>query len=961
VKIRYTSADTPAENGVGSGIVENILIEKADRNTGVIVFEAPADGLYEIYYMPFSIKDDPWYSPSTEYFAADHIEASDDWINNIPAVGIPEAAILRYESRTEFDSFYPMEFPMNAAEREEFTDNRSCMVVLESRCRPIRMQYELPAVWLDRPVSSLCSVRDTACINEHYVFQTAVIAGTDLHNIQISFRDANGHSLPEGTAVCFNLQGRDIEGKAYTIRRDAVRGQVLPLWCGLKLEKLGLHGGEELQIAVEVTAENADISETAAVTLDITPSLLPNNGDNDLWRMSRLFWLNSDIGISDDLIAPYEPILNGVDNRSLDIMGKHFSVGSLGLPATFTSRYDYKAEITDTETEILASPMDLIVEKLQQTEVAVQDISLRQHIRNTVHTVMEAEAVRSDIQIQSQVDYEVDGHIDCRLTLTAMMEGDYTFTLRIPFANHAAEMFMGMSYEGGKVPSQWEYRWDPKYAGNHAWIGGVRGGIQLKLMPEEEFWGRTPFESLWKNNGKGKMMVRKTADAVLLEGITGSVHMQEGQTETLHFHMITTPFHPINKDRHWYEHIYHKVCYSGEQVPNLDYAKKHGATMINLHQGGMLNENINYPFRVAPKLKEHVQKAHEMGMRYKMYYTVRELSNYCAEIWAFRALGSEIYSEDPRAVEIADHFMDSSSRKSVCQAEGTVHRGGPWLNEHLTEGFVGAWHEYLHDGEQDCAVGTKSISRLHNYYLCGLDWMIREVGIDGIYLDGIGYDRRIMKRVRRVMQNSGKLCDIDIHNGNTHSPCYGHISPANYYMEHFAYADSLWLGEGYQYEKVSPEYFLIESSGIPFGLMGEMLHCGGNPWRGMVYGMTARMGWQEGGVSYQIWKLWDEFGIADANMLGWWNPECPVSVENDLVRATAYVKDNGDVLIAAASWYPADKSFLFSVNKEQLGIAGDFEFYAPPVEDVQEEAVFASNELIPIPHGKGWLFYLRRK
>jgi hypothetical protein len=44
-----------------------------------------------------------------------------------------------------------------------------------------------------------------------------------------------------------------------------------------------------------------------------------------------------------------------------------------------------------------------------------------------------------------------------------------------------------------------------------------------------------------------------------------------------------------------------------------------------------------------------------------------------------------------------------------------------------------------------------------------------------------------------------------------------------------------------------------------------------------------------------------------------------------------------------------------------LGIAGDFEFYAPPVEDVQEEAVFASDELIPIPHGKGWLFYLRRK
>ena len=61
-------------------------------------------------------------------------------------------------------------------------------------------------------------------------------------------------------------------------------------------------------------------------------------------------------------------------------------------------------------------------------------------------------------------------------------------------------------------------------------------------------------------------------------------------------------------------------------------------------------------------------------------------------------------------------------------------------------------------------------------------------------------------------------------------------------MEHFPYINSLWFGEGYDYN-APPDYWLVEISGIPFGLYGEMLEGDGNPWRGMVYGMTDRLGW----------------------------------------------------------------------------------------------------------------------
>ena len=49
-------------------------------------------------------------------------------------------------------------------------------------------------------------------------------------------------------------------------------------------------------------------------------------------------------------------------------------------------------------------------------------------------------------------------------------------------------------------------------------------------------------------------------------------------------------------------------------------------------------------------------------------------------------------------------------------------------------------------------------------------------------------------------------------------------------MEHFPYLNRLWFGEYFDYEKNKPDFFfLTEVSGIPFGLMGEMLQNDGKP------------------------------------------------------------------------------------------------------------------------------------
>ena len=97
-----------------------------------------------------------------------------------------------------------------------------------------------------------------------------------------------------------------------------------------------------------------------------------------------------------------------------------------------------------------------------------------------------------------------------------------------------------------------------------------------------------------------------------------------------------------------------------------------------------------------------------------------------------------------------------------------------------------------------------------------------------------------MKRVRKILNRTNPGALIDLHSANQFNPRDGFANSANLYLEHFPYLDRLWFGEYFDYNS-SPDFWLIEVSGIPYGLMGEMLQDGGNRWRGMLYGMNDRL------------------------------------------------------------------------------------------------------------------------
>ena len=225
--------------------------------------------------------------------------------------------------------------------------------------------------------------------------------------------------------------------------------------------------------------------------------------------------------------------------------------------------------------------------------------------------------------------------------------------------------------------------------------------------------------------------------------------------------------------------------------------------------------------------------------------------------------------------------------------------GSAWLAEHAITGYSPAWHQPLGNGRYDAAVNLQGQTRWDNYYLEGLAWLVKNVGIDGIYLDASAYDHEIMKRVRKVLDRTRPGCLIDLHSNNWQG--IYKKSPATFYIEHMPMIDSLWFGELFDYDHEPPDYWLVEISGIPYRAVRRDARRRRQPLarHDLRHDQPALYG-----DPRPIWKVWDEFGIQDARMIGYWDPACPVTDRRNDVLATAYVKP-GKTLVSLASWAPA--------------------------------------------------------
>jgi hypothetical protein len=940
---------------------------------GEIVFQpAAVPGKYYVYYMPLSRPAEESYTQAV--YARAQETADEAWRSRAGLTaeaiktgtwrGLPRAKLVAWEAIDEYAQFTSMERSASPEEvaRLLAADPQARYVLFpEDREHPIRMRDYLPQRWVEGnkgtgPISrngpegaaqklglspfspdaeSRTVFEGKACRGEFYAFQIGVFAArgaiADLTVVadDLRPRSPSGRPIPAAAIRCFNQGGIDTDGRTFLRTISVDRGKVLALWFGVPVPTDAEPGLYEGALRVGPRGEPG---RRVDLRLQVNKAVLADAGDGEPWRHSRLRWLDSTIAVDDQPVAPFTPLV--VEGRKIACLGRDLELDATGLPASIRSYF--APEVTRFVTpgrQLLAGPIRFVAELPDGKTAAFEGGTVELLKQTPGQVVWRSESRAGPLRLRCRGEMEFDGHIAFAMQLTSDRATPVSdLRLEIPLRREAARYMMGMGRPGGFRSAEHKWKWDRKNNQDSIWLGDVNAGLRCRLYGENYrrplinihyHHGPLNLPPAWHNEGRGGCSVREEAgDRVVLRATSGARAVLPGTPLHFNFALLLTPLKPLDTDRQWASRYYH-AYHPPEQVAQT------GANIVNIHHGTEIHPYINYPFLHADKLKHYVDEAHAKGLKVKIYYTAREQSNHTAELWALRSLGDEVLAPGPGG-------------------------GHTWLQEHLDPPYVRGWHT---PATRDVAFITMGDSRWHNYYLTGLDWLIRNVGIDGLYIDDLSYDRTVMKRARKILDRGRPGSQIDLHSWNHFNDLAGHACCLDLYMEHLAYIDRVWIGEGRDYN-TPPDYWLVEISGIPFGVMGEMLERGGNPWRGMIYGMTGRLPYMAD--PRPIWRVWDDFGMQGSQMIAYWASDCPVRSDCASVLATVY-RQPKKALVAVASWAARKVDCRLTIDFTKLDLdPGRARFRAPAVPGFQPAATFRPSDPIPLEPGRGWLLVLHQ-
>ncbi|MGD0483226.1 MAG: glycoside hydrolase domain-containing protein [Gemmatimonadales bacterium] len=995
--------------------VANVARAEVTREFGDVIFQPTAGaGDYWVYWMPYQGTFRSNY-PRITYRPPDS-SATADWLtrNQLGADGLragawrtlPEAQVVALQSADSMSAMWPMETIATAEETRALLGRHPGTPYLlfpEDRTHPIRMTDDLPQRWVGvgpdgRDAVAGQPVTGEAQRGEFYAFQIGLWAATHAaESLAVRFTDlrrapsadaqpraagagSDRALIPASAFSSFNTQGVDWQGRAFARPLRVAQGKVQALWMGVMVPDSPEPGVYEGAVTIAPAGLEAT---TLPIRLTVAPRIIADHGDDEPWRLSRLRWLDSRLAEDTGLVRPYTPVAVDRARRSVSVLGRTVALAASGLPRQITSFFtEEMTGLGRTGRTVLRAPIRLVVEDSAGHELPWSHGGVRFTRQLPGAALWEATSAAGaaplprggrsragahgaapPLAMRVAAEMDFDGNIEYAVALTAARATAVRdIRLEIPFADDVARYLMGMGRKGGARPDTMTWHWDRAKNQDAAWIGDVNAGLQFTLKDDRyvrplntNFYTLRPLvmPRSWENGGQGgctfqahqeahdggapRTVARRTdapahgrtdrpgaqGGAYLVSCFSGARTIAAG--DTLHFNvrLLLTPFHALDTRAQWttrYFHAYRPV----------DTVLAAGANTINVHHATAINPYLNYPFLRPDAMRAYVDSAHAAGMRVKIYYTVRELTNRAPEFWALRSLGDEVFAGGPGG-------------------------GHAWLQEHVGSDYITGW---VVPELKDITLVTSGISRWHNFYIEGLDWLVRHVGIDGLYLDDVAFDRISMQRIRRVLDRGRPGALIDLHSANQYDRNDGFASSANLYLEHFPYLDRLWFGEYFDYNS-PPDYWLTEMSGIPFGLMGEMLQDGGNPWRGMVFGMTARLPWA--GDPRALWRAWDDFGMTDTRMIGWWVPGRPVRTGRDDVLATTYLRP-GKAMIALASWARDTVDVQLTVDWRALGLdSARTTITAPAIASFQPAATFRPGEPIRVAPGKGWLLVIGKR
>lgn len=760
-----------------------------------------------------------------------------------------------------------------------------------------------------------------------FTLQAGKIGITAFQIILESETDVTVTAICGSNMTCINTEGVDIAGRNFCKTVDVQANRPWPLWCLLDTPT-----EKKLEICVELQDGRRF---PFAVSLEISDKF--NSSLFDAETLARLQWLNSREGTENTLIQGYAPVT--AEGKTFKILGRTIRISECGFIDSIGTHFvGNNSKLSDVPREILAAPLEYAVyEDGKKLEFAPMGLAVT--CKGETCCEWQAENVCGDLKLTVRGAVEFDGAVQYNAQLENS-RGRKLF-VRLIYAPRPefAKYFMGLGQIGGKTPEKFIWKWDANKRQEAFWCGSMNGGVRIHpTAPNLErplvniyfHHSRNYMPENWVGGGKGYFALEN-----------GSMYYDSGEfaaDQIFCADLMISPFKLVDMNAHWNTHYYHKNFNTPYTQEDVSDALAAGCSHINVHHGNDTIPYLNYPMHDLPAVKELADFAHANGLGLKPYYTVRELTTRLPELFALRSLGTEIFP-----------------LPTYAQGGVPFHNGvDPFLTENFGDEVIPAWkHTFVggkYDGTTDPTVATNPAGRICNFYVGSLAWLVENAGIDGLYIDDVAFDRQVMRRVRRVFDKRRPTAKIDFHTCNhfEDSPAigfgYGHNMLI--YMELLPYLDSLWVGECYNYSNSTPEYILTEISGLPFGLMSEMLEGDCNVWRGMLYGMTSRYPYYKcytGPNPVPVWRMRKDFD--SAKMIGFWEDNQPIKADRDDVLCTVYHDQAHDRYLCCIA--------NFAEEEVSFRLCGDVlqgkRIFAPEMVDIQSAQDIAVAQTITLP------------
>ncbi len=707
--------------------INNVSIGVIDNEKGEIYFDPiSGKGNYYVYYMPYKNEGRSNY-PKGVYLQPENT-ASSQWLASVNKISKINTVAREIQSIDSFNSFYPMEIIATSNETKSIikSSKRSDFIVFpEDRRFPIKMYNHLPLRWVQKGVTSFFSGETSK--GGYYSYQLGVFALKQIEDVAIEFsslKDGKGNEIPITNSNCINISGIDYKGAPFKKTINIEAQKIQPLWCGIEIPRNALPGNYKGTVTVK--AKNT-APFTISIMLKVNNTTISINDNSEFINQGNLKWLNSTIYQENTVIKPYTPL--EVKDNTISLLGRKVELNEDGFPKQIQSFFTEEMTAYKTEpNNILSNPIHFnYIKKDSSRPSQWSNSGKTTFVLQSPGTVTWKAINYSGDEIKMDVDgsIEFDGFIEYKVKLTALKDIEIKdISLQLPLTYYASKYMMGLGQKGGYRPTAFEWKWDVAHKNQDgAWIGNVNSGIQYSLRDEKyirplntNFYLQKPLllPSSWGNENKGGITIAdEDNNTVTVNNYSGERSMKKGDELYYNFNLLITPFHTLNTDFQWQTRFYHRYN-------DIDTIKQSGATVINIHHATPINPWINYPFIEYKKLKAYIDEAHSKGLKVKIYNTVRELSNHAYETFPLRSLGHEIYSPGKGG-------------------------GFSWLQEHIDSDYIAAWFV---PEIKDAAIINSGMSRWHNYYTEGMNWLVQQVGIDGIYLDDVAFDRITMKRIK---------------------------------------------------------------------------------------------------------------------------------------------------------------------------------------------------------------------